>query len=68
MKVFVLIKRVIDYNVKVCVKVDKMDVDLVNVKMVMNLFCEIVIEEVICLKEVGMVIEVVVVIIGNKLF
>lgn len=66
MKVFVFVKCVIDYNVKVCVKVDGIGVDFVNVKMLMNLFDEIVVEEVICLKEVGKVDEVVVVLIGVK--
>ena len=41
MKVLVAVKRVIDYNVKVRVKADNSDVDLANVKMAMNPFCEI---------------------------
>ncbi|WOC24709.1 electron transfer flavoprotein subunit beta/FixA family protein [Pseudoalteromonas sp. N1230-9] len=66
MKVLVPIKRVIDYNVKARVKADKTDVDLANVKMAMNPFCEIAIEEAIRLKEAGTVTEVVAVTIGNK--
>lgn len=66
MKVLVPIKRVIDYNVKARVKADKTDVDLANVKMAMNPFCEIAIEEAIRLKEAGMATEVVAVTIGNK--
>ena len=53
MKVLVPIKRVIDYNVKARVKSDNSDVDLTNVKMAMNPFCEIAIEEAIRLKEAG---------------
>ncbi|MEM0515242.1 electron transfer flavoprotein subunit beta/FixA family protein [Pseudoalteromonas sp. YIC-827] len=66
MKVLVPIKRVIDYNVKVRVKADKSDVDLANVKMAMNPFCEIAIEEAIRLKEAGKATEVVAVTIGDK--
>ncbi|MFY8275048.1 electron transfer flavoprotein subunit beta/FixA family protein [Pseudoalteromonas sp. SSDWG2] len=66
MKVLVPIKRVIDYNVKVRVKADKTDVDLANVKMAMNPFCEIAIEEAIRLKEAGKATEVVAVTIGDK--
>ena len=58
MKVLVPIKRVIDYNVKARVKSDKTDVDLTNVKMAMNPFCEIAIEEAIRLKEAGTASEV----------
>lgn len=47
MKIFVLVKCVIDYNVKVRVKVDEFGVDFINVKMVINFFCEIVVEEVV---------------------
>lgn len=64
MKIFVFVKWVVDYNVKVCVKFDQMGVDFVNVKMFMNFFCEIVVEEVICLKEKGVVIEIIVVFVG----
>jgi len=66
MKVLVPIKRVIDYNVKARVKSDNSDVDLANVKMAMNPFCEIAIEEAIRLKEAGTASEVVAVTIGAK--
>lgn len=66
MKVLVPIKRVIDYNVKARVKSDKTDVDLTNVKMAMNPFCEIAIEEAIRLKEAGTASEVIAVTIGQK--
>jgi len=66
MKVLVPIKRVIDYNVKVRVKPDNSDVDLANVKMAMNPFCEIAVEEAIRLKEAGKATEVVAVSIGAK--
>ena len=64
MKILVPIKRVIDYNVKVRVKSDQTDVDLANVKMSMNPFDEIAVEEAVRLKEAGSAEEVVVVIIG----
>ncbi|BDF94252.1 electron transfer flavoprotein subunit beta/FixA family protein [Pseudoalteromonas sp. KAN5] len=66
MKVLVPIKRVIDYNVKARVKADNSDVDLTNVKMALNPFCEIAIEEAIRLKEAGTATEVVAVSIGTK--
>ena len=66
MKVLVPRKRVIDYNVKARVKSDNSDVDLTNVKMAMNPFCEIAIEEAIRLKEAGTATEVVAVTIGAK--
>lgn len=66
MKVLVPIKRVIDYNVKARVKPDNSGVDLTNVKMAMNPFCEIAVEEAIRLKEAGTATEVVVVTIGAK--
>lgn len=66
MKVLVPIKRVIDYNVKARVKADNSDVDLTNVKMALNPFCEIAIEEAIRLKEAGTATEVVAVTIGAK--
>lgn len=66
MKVLVPIKRVIDYNVKARVKADNSDVDLANVKMAMNPFCEIAVEEAVRLKEKGIATEVVVVSIGSK--
>ncbi len=64
MKVLVAVKRVVDYNVKVRVKADNSGVDLANVKMSMNPFCEIGVEEAIRLKEKGIATEVVVVSIG----
>lgn len=60
------IKRVIDYNVKVRVKADGSGVDLANVKMAMNPFDEIAVEEAIRLKEAGSASEVIVVSIGPK--
>lgn len=66
MKVLVPVKRVIDYNVKVRVKADGSGVDLANVKMSMNPFDEIAVEEAIRLKEAGKVEEIVVVSIGVK--
>jgi electron transfer flavoprotein beta subunit len=66
MKVLVPVKRVIDYNVKVRVKSDGTGVDLANVKMSMNPFDEIAVEEAIRLKEKGIVTEIVVVSIGVK--
>lgn len=66
MKVLVPVKRVIDYNVKVRVKADGTGVDLANVKMSMNPFDEIAVEEAIRLREAGKVEEVVVVSIGVK--
>lgn len=66
MKVLVAVKRVIDYSVKVRIKPDQSDVDLANVKMSMNPFCEIAVEEAIRLKERGEASEVVVVSIGPK--
>jgi electron transfer flavoprotein beta subunit len=66
MKVLVPVKRVIDYNVKVRVKADGSGVDLANVKMSMNPFDEIAVEQAIRLKEAGTVEEVIVVSIGVK--
>ncbi|MDA8622367.1 electron transfer flavoprotein subunit beta/FixA family protein, partial [Psychrosphaera sp.] len=66
MKILVPIKRVIDYNVKARVKADNSDVDLANVKMAMNPFCEIAVEEAVRLKEQGKAEEVIVVSIGDK--
>ncbi len=66
MKVLVPVKRVIDYNVKVRVKADGSGVDLANVKMSMNPFDEIAVEEAIRLKEAGIATEVVAVSIGVK--
>ena len=64
MKVLVAVKRVVDYNVKVRVKADNSGVDLANVKMSMNPFCEIAVEEAVRLKEKGVASEIVVVTIG----
>lgn len=66
MKILVPIKRVIDYNVKARVKADQSDIDLANVKMAMNPFCEIAVEEAIRIKEAGKATEVVVVSIADK--
>jgi electron transfer flavoprotein beta subunit len=66
MKVLVPVKRVIDYNVKVRVKADGSGVDLANVKMSMNPFDEIAVEEAIRLREKGVATEIVVVSIGVK--
>ncbi|MEM9798505.1 MAG: electron transfer flavoprotein subunit beta/FixA family protein [Pseudomonadota bacterium] len=66
MKVLVPVKRVIDYNVKVRVKGDGSGVDLANVKMSMNPFDEIAVEEAIRLKEAGIAEEIVAVSIGVK--
>lgn len=66
MKVLVAVKRVIDYNVKVRVKADQSDVDLANVKMAMNPFCEIAVEQAVRLKEAGQAGEIVVVTVGSK--
>ncbi len=64
MKVLVPVKRVVDYNVRVRVKPDNSGVDLANVKMSMNPFCEIAVEEAVRLKEKGVATEVIVVSIG----
>ncbi len=60
MKVLVAVKRVVDYNVKVRVKSDQSGVDIANVKMSMNPFDEIAVEEAVRLKEAGLVSEVIV--------
>ena len=65
MKIIVPVKRVIDSNVKVRVKSDGSGVDLANVKMSMNPFCEIAVEEAVRIKERGEASEVVAVSIGN---
>lgn len=64
MKLLVPVKRVIDYNVKVRVKADESGVDLANVKMSMNPFDEIAVEEAVRLKEQGIATEIVAVSIG----
>jgi electron transfer flavoprotein beta subunit len=66
MKVLVPVKRVIDYNVKARVKPDQTGVDLANVKMSMNPFCEIAVEEAVRLREKGVATEVVAVSIGPQ--
>jgi electron transfer flavoprotein beta subunit len=64
MKVLVAVKRVVDYNVKIRVKADKTGVDLANVKMSMNPFDEIAVEEAVRMKEAGTATEVIAVSIG----
>jgi electron transfer flavoprotein beta subunit len=64
MKILVPVKRVVDFNVKVRVKADQSGVELANVKMSMNPFCEIAVEEALKLKEAGKATEVVVVSCG----
>ena len=66
MKVLVPVKRVVDYNVKVRVKSDGTGVDIANVKMSMNPFDEIAVEEALRLREAGKVKEVVAMTIGPK--
>ncbi|WP_375201465.1 electron transfer flavoprotein subunit beta/FixA family protein [Hyphococcus sp.] len=66
MKVLVPVKRVIDYNVKVRVKSDQTGVDLANVKMSMNPFDEIAVEEAVRLKEAGTAEEIVAISIGPE--
>ncbi|WP_213953566.1 electron transfer flavoprotein subunit beta/FixA family protein [Variovorax sp. dw_954] len=65
MKVLVAVKRVVDYNVKVRVKSDGSGVDIANVKMSMNPFDEIAVEEAVRLKEKGVVTEVIAVSCGD---
>jgi electron transfer flavoprotein beta subunit len=65
MKVLVPVKRVVDYNVKIRVKTDGSGVELANVKMSMNPFDEIAVEEAIRLKEAGRATEIVAVSIGS---
>ncbi|KZL07824.1 electron transfer flavoprotein subunit beta/FixA family protein [Pseudovibrio sp. Ad26] len=66
MKILVPVKRVVDYNVKVRVKADGSGVELANVKMSMNPFDEIAVEEALRLKEAGKATEIIVVSIGPK--
>ena len=66
MKILVPVKRVVDYNVKVRVKADKTGVELANVKMSMNPFDEIAVEEAVRLKEAGTAQETIVVSIGPQ--
>ena len=65
MKILVAVKRVVDFNVKIRVKADQSGVELANVKMSLNPFDEIAIEEAVRLKEAGKATEVVVVTIGS---
>ena len=64
MKILVAVKRVVDYNVKVRVKSDQTGVDIANVKMSMNPFDEIAVEEAVRLKEAGIASEIIVVSAG----
>src|SRR5690606_18236061 len=66
MKILVAVKRVVDYNVKVRVKADQTGVELANVKMSMNPFDEIAVEEAVKLKEAGVASEVVAVSLGSS--
>ena len=66
MKVLVPIKRVVDYNVKVRPKADESGVDLNNVKMAINPFCEIAVEEAVRLKEAGSASEIIAVTVGAE--
>ena len=66
MKILVPIKRVVDYNVKVRPKADESGVDLNNVKMAINPFCEIAVEEAVRLKEAGTATEIVAVTVGTS--
>lgn len=66
MKVLVAVKRVVDANVKINVLADNSGVDLNNVKMAINPFCEIAVEEAVRLKEKGVATEIVAVCIGPK--
>ena len=66
MKALVAVKRVVDYNVKVRVKADGSDVDIGNVKMSMNPFDEIAVEEAVRLKEAGKISEILAVSLGEK--
>ncbi|MCP4089705.1 MAG: electron transfer flavoprotein subunit beta/FixA family protein [Gammaproteobacteria bacterium] len=66
MKIVVAVKRVVDYNVKIRVASDQSGVDLNNVKMSINPFCEIAVEEAVRIKEAGHADEIVVVSLGSK--
>ena len=65
MKVLVTVKRVVDYNVKVRIATDGSDVDIANVKMSMNPFDEIAVEEAVRLKEQGKATEIIAVTCGT---
>lgn len=64
MKILVAVKRVVDFNVKVRVKSDQSGIDLSNVKMSMNPFCEIAVEQAVRMKEQGLASEIIVASIG----
>src|ERR1700741_102450 len=64
MKILVPVKRVVDFNVKIRVKADQGGVETANVKMSMNPFCEIAIEEAVRLKEKGVATEIIAVSVG----
>ncbi len=66
MKILVAVKRVVDANIKVRVKGDRTGVELANVKMAMNPFCEIAVEEAVRLREAGVASEIVVVSAGPQ--
>src|ERR1700735_4330903 len=66
MKVIVPVKRVVDFNVKIRVRADQSGIELANVKMSMNPFCEIAAEEAVRLKEKGIAKEIIVVSIGPQ--
>ena len=66
MKILVPVKRVVDYNVKVRPKADESGVDLNNVKMAINPFCEIAVEEAVRLKEAGTASEIIAVTVGSS--
>ena len=66
MKILVAVKRVIDANVKVRVKSDNSAVELTNVKMAINPFCEIAVEEAVRIKEKSQADEIIIVSIGEK--
>ena len=65
MKILVPVKRVVDFNVKVRVKSDQSGIELANVKMSMNPFCEIAVEEAVRMKEKGIATEIIIVSVGD---
>jgi len=66
MKIIVPVKRVVDFNVKIRVKADQSGIELANVKMSMNPFCEIAVEEAVRLKEKGIAKEIIAVSVGPQ--
>lgn len=66
MKILVAVKRVVDAYVKIKVKADQTDIDTTNLKMAINPFCEIAVEQAVRLKEAGIANEIIVVTVGNK--